>query len=91
MKPKRVNNSDFKSIDSKTTQRLENNMLIFGDCVHVSKYEIVFKKGYKAQFSKEFFEVVANATQKPPTHTIKDEKEETLRGIFYEKEMIRVL
>ena len=37
------------------------------------------------------FEIVAIATKKPPTYTIKGEQEEVIRRNFYEKELIRVI
>ena len=40
---------------------------------------------------KQFFEIVAIATKKSQTYTIKDEQEEVIRGNFYEKELVRVV
>ena len=37
------------------------------------------------------FEIVATATKKPPTYTIKCEQEEVIGGKFYEKELTRVI
>ena len=62
-----------------------------GDRVRISKYDLPFRKGYKPQFTQKIFEIVAIATKKPPTYTIKDEQEEVIRGKFYEKEPIRVI
>ena len=47
-------------------------------------------KGYKPQFTQEILEIVAIATTKPPTNTIKD-KQEVICGKFYEKEIIRAI
>ena len=45
----------------------------------------LFTQGYKPQFTREVFEIVAIATRKPPTYTIKDEQEEIIPGKFYQK------
>ena len=61
-----------------------------GDRFRNSRYDLPFRKGYKPQFTQEYFENVAIATKKPPTYAIKDEQEEVIRWKFYEKELIRV-
>ena len=82
MKPNHVMNSDFMSILYIEPQR-ENKKPKFGngDRVRISKYDLHFRKGYKPQFIQEIFEIVAIATKKPPTNTIKDEQE-VIRGKF---------
>ena len=40
---------------------------------------------YKSQFTKEVFEIVAISSENPPTYTIKEEQDETIRGKFYQK------
>ena len=62
-----------------------------GDSVRISKYNLPFRKGYKPQFTREVFDFVAIATRKPPTYTIKDEKDDIVQGKFYQKELIKVL
>ena len=92
MKPNHVKNSDFMSIlYSKPLREYKRPKIGFGDRVCISKYDLPFRKSYKAQFTQEIFEIVAIATKKPPTYTIKDERKEVIRGKFYEKELIRVL
>ena len=61
-----------------------------GDRVRISKFDLLFRKGYKPQFTGEVFENVAIATQKPPTYTIKDEQREIIQGNFYQKELNKV-
>ena len=91
MKPIRVKNSDFMSIlYSKPLREYMKPQCTIGDRVRISTNILPFRKGYKPQFTQEFFEIVAVATQKHPTYTIKDEKEEVICGKFCEKEMIRV-
>ena len=62
-----------------------------GDRVCFSKYDLLFRKAYKLHFTQEIFGIVAIATKKHPTYTIKHEQEEIIRGKFYEKELIRVI
>ena len=92
MKPNNVKNSDFMSKRYSKPLR-DNKKPNFGidDRVRKSKYDLLFRKSYKPQFTQEFFENVAIPTKKPPTYTIKDEQEEVIRGKFYEKELIRVI
>ena len=59
--------------------------------MRISKYDLPFRKGYKPQFTREFFEIVAIATRKPATYTIKDEQGEVIQGNFYQKELINVI
>ena len=40
---------------------------------------------------KKVFEIVASSSKKPPTHTVKDEHDEIIRGKFYQKELIKVI
>ena len=54
-------------------------------------YPSGFRKGYKPQFTKEVFEIVAISSKKPPTYKIKDEQDEIVRGKFYQKELIKVI
>ena len=62
-----------------------------GDRVRISKYDLFFRKSYKPQFTREVFEIVAFATRKPPTYTIKDEQGEIIQGNFCQKELNKVL
>ena len=92
MKPNHVKNSDFRSIlYSKPLRDYKKPKFGIGERIRISKYDLPFRKGYKPQFTKETFEIVAIATKKPPTYTIKDEQEEVIRGKVYEKELIRVI
>ena len=92
MRPKTVENCDFMSILYSKHLR-EYKKLVFknGDRVRISKYDLPFRKGYKPQFTGEVFEIVAIATRKPPTYTIKDEEDETFQGKYYQKDLIKVI
>ena len=92
MKPNHVKNSDFMSVlYSKPLREYKRPKFGIGNRVRISKYDLPFRKGYKPQFTHENFEIVAIATKKPPTYTIKDEQEEVIRGKLYEKEINRVI
>ena len=92
MKPNHVKNSEFMSIlYSKPLREYKKPKLGNGDRVRVSKYGLPFRKGYKPQFTQKIFEIVAIATKKHPTYTIKGEQEGVIRGKFYEKELMRVI
>ena len=74
MRPNTVKNCDFMSIlYSKPLREIRKPALKIGDKVQISKHDLLFRNGYKPQFTREVFEFVANATRKPPTYTIKDE------------------
>ena len=92
MKPNHVKDSDFMSIlYSKPLREYRKLKFGIGDRVRISKYNLLFRKCYQPQFTREIFEIVAIATKKPPTYAIKDEQEEVIRGKLYDKELIRVL
>ena len=92
MRPNTVKNSDFMSIlYSKPLREFKKPTFKIGDRVRMSKYDLPFRKGYKPQFTREVFEIVAIATRKPPTYTIKDEQDEIIQGKFYQKELIKVI
>ena len=92
MRPNTVKSCDFISIlYSKPLRELMKPTFKIGDRLRISKYDLPFRKGYKPHFTREVFEVVAIATRKPPTYTIKDEQCEVIQGTFYEKELIKVI
>ena len=68
MRPNTVKNCDFMSIlYSKPLREFKKLTFKSGDRVRMSKYDLRFQKGYKPQFTREVFEIVAIATRKPPT------------------------
>ena len=90
--PKNVKNSDFSSIlYSKPLREFRKPQFKIGDRVRIPKYDLPFRKGYKAQITKENFEIVAISSKKPPIYKIKDEQGEIIRGKFYQKELIKVI
>ena len=92
LRPNTVKNCDFMSVlYSKPLREFKKPTFKIGDRVRISKYDLPFRKGYKPQFTREVFEIVAIATRKPPTYTIKDEQGEVIQGKFYQKELIKVI
>ena len=90
--PKNVENSDFLSIPySKPLRKFRKLKFKIRDKVRISKYDLPFRKGYKPQFTKKIFEIVAISSRKPPRYTIKDEQDEIIRGKFYQEELVKVL
>ena len=76
---------------SKPLREFKKPTFKIGDGVRISRYDLPFRKGYKPQFTREVFEIVAIATKKPPTYTIKDEQGEVIQDKFYQKELIKVI
>ena len=92
MRPNTVKNCDFMSIIyTKPLREFKKPTFKIGDKVRFSKYDLLFRKGYKLQFTREVFEIVALSTRKPPTYTIKVEQGEVIQGKFYQKELIKVI
>ena len=91
MRPNTVKNCDLMSIlYSKPLREFKKPTFKTGVRVRISKYDLLLRKGYKPQFTQEVFEIVAIATRKRPTYTIKDEEGEVIQGKFYHKELIKV-
>ena len=66
-------------------------MFKIGNRDRISFCDIFSRKGYRAQFTQEVFEVVAISSRKPPTHAVKDKHDEIIRGIFHQKELIKII
>ena len=81
MRPSTVKNCDFVSIlYSETLREFKKPTFKIGDRVRISKSDLLFRKGYKPQFTSKVFEIVAIATKKPSTYTINDEQDESMQG-----------
>ena len=92
MKPNHVKNSDFMSVlYSKSLREYKKPKFGIGDRIRIFKYDLPFRKGYKPQSTQEVSEILAIATKKHPTYTIKNEQEEVIRRKIYEKELNRVI
>ena len=92
MRPNTVKKCDFITIlYSKPLREFKKPTFKIGDTARISKYNLPFRNGYKPQFLREVFKIVAIATRKPPTYTIKNEKYDIIRGKFYQKELINFI
>ncbi len=58
-----------------------------GDKVKISKQLGVFSRGYKPKWQPEVFEVKEVKKTSPYMYVLKDAKNETIIGSFYEDEM----
>ena len=86
MRPNTVKNCDFMSVlYSKPSREFKKPTFKIGDRVQISKQDLPFRKGYMPQITREVFEIVAIATRKPPTYTIKDEQDDIIQGKVYQK------
>ena len=91
MRPNAVKNCEYMSIlYGKPLREFKKPTFKIGDRVRISNYDLLFRKCYKPQFTREVFEIVAIATKKPPTYAINDEQSEVIQGKFCQKEMIKV-
>ena len=87
LRPKTVKNCDFLSIlYCRPVREYRKPTFKTGDRVRISKYDLPFRKGCKPHFTREISEIVAIATRKPPTYTIKDEQNENIQSKIYQKE-----
>ena len=92
MRAKTVKICHFISIlYSKPLREYKKPTFKIGDRVQISKYDLPFRKGYKPQFTRERFEIVAIATKKSQIFTMKNEHGEIVLGEFYQKELITVI
>ena len=70
--PKNVENSDFLSnLFSKPQREFRKPKFKIGDSVRISKYDLPFRKGYRPQFKKDIFDIVAISSKKNLQHTQK--------------------
>ena len=92
MRPNTVKNCDFMSIlHTKPFREYKKPTFKNGDRVRIPKYELPFRQRYTPQFRRQILEIVAVATKKAPTYTIKDELEEIIQSKFYQKELIKFI
>ena len=78
MRPKNVKNCDFMSLHTSKSLQYKEPTFQLGDRVRISKYDLPFCKSYKPQFTREFFQIVANATRETATYAIKPEQDEVI-------------
>ncbi|XP_018355591.1 PREDICTED: uncharacterized protein LOC108756345 [Trachymyrmex septentrionalis] len=60
-----------------------------GDSVRVSKYKMIFEKGYTPNWTTEVFTIVKVQRINPVTYLLKDYRGKSVAGAFYEHELHR--
>ena len=75
-----------------TKQRTKKQKFKFeiGDLVRVSRYKMIFEKGYLANWTEEIFKIYKRKGTPVPTYKLKDWSGEEIEGNFYEKEIQKV-
>ena len=76
----------FPRIESKN----EKDLLI-GDPVRISIERGPFRKGYLEGWSEEIFYIEYKMNGMPPVYKLKDQADESIKGIFYAKELQKVI
>ena len=90
MRPNTVKNCDFMSIlYSKPLRELKKPTFKTGDRVRISKYDLLFGKGYKPQLTREVFENVALATRKPQHTQSRMSKASLFKANFIKKSSLK--
>ena len=77
-------NRDMWNVKSKRCK------LKLNDRVRLCKKRGIFEKGYSPTHTTEIFEINEEIKSIPPTFKVRDLHGEVLRGIFYEKELVKV-
>lgn len=94
-KPKNVNRTNEREIlqrifrqrrlSAKKSQKFK-----IGDNVRISKFKNVFEKGYTPNWTTEIFTIRRVKRTNPTTYNLKDHRNETIAGCFYEEELQKV-
>ena len=87
IKMKFIGAEDNTYIDSKKEVNDKDPKFKVGDHVRISKYKIIFAKGYMPNWSEEVFVIKKVKNRVPWTYVINDLNGEEIIGAFYEKEL----
>ena len=87
MKIKPVDVEDKTYIDFEKEVNDKDPIFKVGDHVRISKYKIIFAKGYTSNWSEEVFVIEKVKNTVPWTYFINALKGEEIIGTFYEKEL----
>lgn len=93
MKPVDVNKTNEKKLLSSVYRKIKTFPLPkfkVGDKVRISKYKHLFEKGYTPNYTTEIFEIEKVKITDPVTYILKDYQGQTIRGSFYEQELLKV-
>lgn len=67
-----------------------NFKFAIGDTVRISQHRAVFRKGYMSGWTIEIFKINERIRRQIPMYTLEDLAGETLKGSFYEAELLKV-
>jgi len=62
-----------------------------GDVVRISKVRGPFAKGYEQNYTEEFFTIASCIPRQPPVYRLSDYDGEVIDGVFYEKELQKII
>ena len=86
-----VKKSVLSLLNCKPLRAFRKPKFKIGDRVRISKFDSSFGKDYTEQFTQIIFKIRAVSSRKLPKYTIKDKQHEIILGIFYEKELIKII
>lgn len=93
--PSDVDESNENEIYDKVFQLEPDKITKFkfqlGDTVRVNKLKRFFDKGYTWNWSEEIFTISKRYERVPPVYSLKDCEGEDIEGVFYEKELQKVI
>jgi len=93
MAPVQVNSTIENEILNKVF-RINNSKIKFkfkvGDKVRISKVKRTFEKGYTPNWSEQYFLIADRLDRTPPFYILKDQLEDPIKGLFYEKEIEKI-
>ena len=91
MEPNQVNAKTSKDIHKRLVKKfiVKKNKFKVGDTVRISKYKHIFSKGYTPNYTTELFSIAEVKDTKPVTYILKDEKNNIIKGGFYEQELLK--
>lgn len=93
MKPSQVNSSNEDVVRQRlnTIKRshVRRPRFSVGDKVRISKQKMIFDKAYLPSWTNEIFEIQNVQPTIPPTYLLVDGRGETLKGSFYEPELMK--
>ena len=87
IKMRRIDVKDNAYIDFSKEVNDNDPKFKVGDLVRISKYKIVFAKGYTPNWSEEVFNVSKIKNKVPWTYVTKNLNGEKIIGKFYKKEL----
>ena len=85
MKPTDITSGTYAEYNEDSNEKDPKSKV--GDHVRISKYKIIFAKGYTPNWSKNFFVISKIKNTVPWTYVITDLNGEKIVGTFYEKEL----